>query len=213
MRVLRLPWKSALLFLLLTVAFGTASRATTAIPMTEAQMTQKADWIGIGEVQRTRAEWIGRRLWTFVDVTVSETLKGTPERTVTVVLPGGTDSARNLRMIVPGVTTTMPKGARMLLMGVRTELVAGGLQPVGMMQGMFLFPAESTAAKPAGSLSRVQIGGSGEIQPVGGASEQLRALRGRIAALLDGTSPAGAPSPELTRSGTARSAIIREETR
>jgi hypothetical protein len=173
-------WIAVMLLLL-----GSApARATTVVSLSESEMTEQAEWIGVGQVASARSEWIGRRIWTVLELQVSETLKGTSAPSVTVVVPGGTDTRRGLAYIVPGVAPFIPKGARMMIFGRKTELVAGAFHPIGLVQGLFFIQVDTQGVDRAArdlSLVKVQAEGSGSGP---GASERLAEMRERVQALV-----------------------------
>ena len=69
-------------------------------PVDLAQMTQRAELVGHGFVTAKRAAWIGRVIYTLYDISVQETLKGTPRISVVVAVAGG--ALGNVRLMVPG---------------------------------------------------------------------------------------------------------------
>jgi hypothetical protein len=68
--------------------------ATTAIRMSNWDLASEADLIVIGRGVESRTAWVGRVLFTYVTVSVSESLKGTAGETITVAIPGGMDASR-----------------------------------------------------------------------------------------------------------------------
>jgi hypothetical protein len=137
-------WAGALALLL--AALAAPLQAGTARRLSDAELVERAEWIGVGAVRASRSEWRARRLWTFVELEVSETLKGAERGSMTVVLPGGMDRARGISQVVPGMPSLLPRGTRMLVFGERSELSAGGMKPVSLLQGMRLLPAAAANA-------------------------------------------------------------------
>ena len=177
-------WVGLCFLLLLGGSLAAPSHATTVVRLSEIEMTQQADWIGVGQVRSVRSEWIGRRIWTIVELQVSETLKGTAAPSVTVVVPGGTDMRRGLAYIVPGVPSFIPKDVRMMVFGRRTELVAGAFQPIGLGQGLFMVQEDAQGVAIASrdfSLVKIDAEGSGSGP---GASERLATMRERVQELV-----------------------------
>jgi len=72
--------------------------------MTTAELVQKSQVIATGRCIETHPSWVGRMLFTFATIQVSETLKGQPAQTLTVATPGGVDMNRKIPvgMRVPG---------------------------------------------------------------------------------------------------------------
>jgi hypothetical protein len=171
---------------LILMGLGTELRASTVVRMSEAQMIQQADWVGMGQIRGSRTQWINRRLWTMVELQVSDSLKGNLGDSVTLVVPGGTDAERGLSYVVPGVPGLFPKGSRMLVFGQRSELAPNGVEAVGLMQGMFFIENGADGAAVARrELSGVELSG-GAPKNAQAASERLATLRERIKAMLQG---------------------------
>jgi hypothetical protein len=106
LRSLSLPL-GLFLALLLALAVPPATRATSILPPTFAELVAEAETIARGTVTAVRSEAFdspqGRGIHTFVTVRVERTLKGTPADTVTLRLLGGTVGKRTLRVV--GVPT------------------------------------------------------------------------------------------------------------
>ena len=73
-----------------------ATDTTLALALSIGDMTDQADVIAIGNCVETRSMWVDRSLVTLVTVAVSESLKGLPGDTLTVVVPGGVDVNRKI---------------------------------------------------------------------------------------------------------------------
>jgi hypothetical protein len=112
--------------------------ATTARRLSNQQLAQDADVIAIGRCLETRSVWEGRTLLTLATVAVAETLKGGPEATLTVALPGGIDANRKVpvAMTYAGAPTMRP-GEEVFLFLNRDEVVTAGLIVAGFAQGKF----------------------------------------------------------------------------
>src|SRR3989442_1015355 len=72
----------------------TTAKATTVIPPTFEEMTDRADLVFIGNVVSSRAEWravgISQVIFTLVEFRTQDVLKGNAEKTVTLQFLGGT---------------------------------------------------------------------------------------------------------------------------
>ena len=100
-------------------------------PVDLAQITQRAELVGHGFVTAKRAAWIGRVIYTLYDISVQETLKGTPRISVVIAVAGG--ALGNVRLTVPG--------APALQLGEQLVFFARTLQgttftPVGTFDGI-----------------------------------------------------------------------------
>ncbi|MCB9893951.1 MAG: hypothetical protein H6839_05875 [Planctomycetes bacterium] len=76
---------------LLLVVCAAGLHATVALKLDVATLTTKSELIVIGKVDSATAKWDAAKtgIWTHHDITVSETLKGTHEKTRDVVTRGG----------------------------------------------------------------------------------------------------------------------------
>ncbi len=98
-----LPFSPTLLLtLFLLLALAPATRATSIVPPTFAELVAESNTVVRGTVTAVRAEEFespqGRGIHTFVTFRVERTLKGTPADTVTLRFLGGTVGKRTLRL-------------------------------------------------------------------------------------------------------------------
>lgn len=109
-----------------------------AAELTVGDMTAGSDVIVLGKCTALESIWIDRILVTLATVSVSETLKGTTGETITVVLPGGSDSNRKfpIAMTYPGAPQ-MTSGEDVFLFLVRDTEFSDGLIVAGFSQGKF----------------------------------------------------------------------------
>jgi hypothetical protein len=109
-----------------------------AAELTVGDMTAGSDVIVLGKCTGLESIWIDRILVTLATVSVSETLKGTTGETITVVLPGGSDSNRKfpVAMTYPGAPQ-MTSGEDVFLFLVRDTDFTDGLIVAGFSQGKF----------------------------------------------------------------------------
>jgi hypothetical protein len=112
--------------------------STLAVALSIGDMTDQADVIAIGNAVETRSMWVDRSLVTLVTVAVTESLKGTPGDTLTVVVPGGVDTNRKVpvAMTYPGAPRLTPGESMFLFLNADTE-VGGGYNVTGFSQGKF----------------------------------------------------------------------------
>lgn len=95
------------LLLLLALALAAPAAATTFVAATVEEMARVSEVVVRGRVVATSARAIGgRRIVTDVDVEVANAWKGAPERTVRIVVPGGSLGWIALR--VEGAPTFSP---------------------------------------------------------------------------------------------------------
>ena len=111
---------------------------TLAVALSVGDMVSQADVIAIGRALETRSMWVDRSLVTLVTVAVSESLKGAPGETLTVVVPGGIDANRKIpiSMTYPGAPRLTPGEDVFLFLNADSE-VGGGYNVTGYSQGKF----------------------------------------------------------------------------
>ena len=114
-----------------------ATDTTLAVALSLEDMVNQSDVIAIGNVLDTKSVWIDRSLVTLATVAVSESLKGAPGETLTVVLPGGVDANRKVpvAMTYPGAPRLTPGENAFLFLSSDSE--AGGYNIAGFAQGKF----------------------------------------------------------------------------
>ena len=114
-----------------------ATDTTLALALSLEDMVSQSDVIAIGNVLETRSVWIDRNLVTLATVAVSESLKGAPGETLTVVLPGGVDANRKvpIAMTYPGAPKLTPGENAFLFLHSDSEV--GGYNIAGFAQGKF----------------------------------------------------------------------------
>jgi hypothetical protein len=114
-----------------------ATDSTLAMALTVEEMVQQSDVIAIGNCLDIRSVWMDRNLVTLATVAVSESLKGAPGETLTVVLPGGVDANRKIpvAMTYPGAPRLTPGENAFLFLTSDSEV--GGYTVAGFAQGKF----------------------------------------------------------------------------
>lgn len=81
----------------LALSASTAS-ASISVRMSNAQLTSTSDVIVIGRVASTAVRWVDRSIVTAVTVQIDEALKGGVTGQVEVLLPGGADTTRRIKI-------------------------------------------------------------------------------------------------------------------
>jgi len=148
--------------LLLLLCAGTL-QATTALQLDLDALTDKSALIVIGKVDSKEAKWDAGRtgIWTHHSITVSETLKGTHEKTREVCIRGG----------VVGDTGQHVSGAGSLDVGSEYLLFLwkdddGRWQLQGMVQGAFAITEVEGVKHAKNSLAGLSIVDAATFKPV-----------------------------------------------
>ena len=130
--------RSSLLLLGLAAVFP-AARATTLVPTSEAEMIQRADAIVLGRCVDARSAWVGRQLVTRYTIATREVLKGAPQSSYTVVVPGGIDASRRVpvAMTYPGAPRFLLQEEVLLFLDGSRGKARGGHGVVGFSQGKY----------------------------------------------------------------------------
>src|SRR5262249_50433398 len=112
-----------------TVEQGATSLAAG---MSMQEMTAGASLIITGKCLETRSRWMDRNLVTLATISVTETIKGDPSETITVVMPGGIDSNRKfpVAMTYAGAPQIHPT-EEVFLFPTNEDEVAGGYAVMG----------------------------------------------------------------------------------
>ena len=108
--------------------------ATLAFSLTTAEMTRNADEIVIGKVANIESNWEdgGKKIYSYVEVQVSESLKGVESQTVLIRQLGG--EVGDIGQRIEGLST-FDSGEEILVF--LKENSTGELQVVGMSQGKY----------------------------------------------------------------------------
>lgn len=111
---------------------------TLAVALSLKDMVNQSDVIAIGNCVETKSVWVDRTLVTLATVSVSESLKGSENSTITIELPGGIDANRAvpIAMTYPGAPNLTP-GEDVFLFLTATGEVAGSYNVAGFSQGKF----------------------------------------------------------------------------
>jgi len=93
--------------------------------LTTDELIEQSAVIATGRCVETHSSWVGRTLFTFATIAVTETLKGQPGQTVTVVIPGGVDMNRQypVAMRFPGAPEFYAHDSTMTLLDPAAALI------------------------------------------------------------------------------------------
>jgi hypothetical protein len=117
---------------------SSTSRKVNGVSMED--MARGADLIVFGTCTGTTSQWIdGRRLITLATISVAETLKGGPQSTLTVVVPGGHGSKGKFQLAttVAGAPTMGPNEEMALFLVSANDEFANAYSVVGLNAGKF----------------------------------------------------------------------------
>src|SRR5687767_2343881 len=149
------------------IAVSPEEAMSTAADLSTAEMTLQSERIVTGECVGVETAWIDRTLVTIATVAVGEVIKGEDSSTVTVVLPGGTDTNRKfpIAMTYPGAPTLQP-GEQAFLFLTREDEVPNGYVVTGFAQGKFSIVEDSQGQQVISrDLTKVRLqGGSGTVR-------------------------------------------------
>ena len=123
------------------------ARADISIRLTNAQLTASSDLILIGRAVSSQSRWNDRTLVTVVSVQVEESLKGDAAGHIDVILPGGTDSTRRVKvgMTYPGAPT-LRDDEQVFLFLTRSDEVDGFVVS-GFAQGKFSIVTDAAGVR------------------------------------------------------------------
>ena len=99
---------------LVTACGATQAAATTLLRMSLSQMAEAADTIVRGRCIGTSTRWDAGSIWTFADVDLIETLKGSPPARIIVRLPGG--RVGNMTTHIDAVPSLKPGDEKILFL-------------------------------------------------------------------------------------------------
>jgi hypothetical protein len=122
--------------LLVVLAAATAS-AEISLRFSNQQLTDRADVIVIGRATGSASRWIGRTLVTAVTVQVTESLKGAVADRIEVLLPGGVDANRPVRVAMTYAGAPQVQNAEELFLFLTHDARVAGYVVTGFAQGKF----------------------------------------------------------------------------
>ena len=141
--------------------------------LTTDELVEESAVIATGRCIETHSSWVGRNLFTFATISVTETLKGQPGQTVTVAIPGGVDMNRQypVAMRFPGAPEFYPQEVVFLFLKPATTVP--GFVVTGVSQGKFSIVDDDQGHKIVSSGSVKVLRGLGSKRE-GGAKHPLR---------------------------------------
>jgi len=147
---------------LLLAAAARNAEATTAVRLSNDDLTDQADLIVIGRALDQESRWVGGNLVTFVTVSVTEVIKGEAGATITVSLPGGVDAKRKfpVAMTYPAAPRVGPSEEMFLFLTAGDEATEGAYAISGFSQGKFSIVQEAGEAKVSRDLTELNLADS-----------------------------------------------------
>lgn len=127
--------------------------------VSEKQMALQCELILSGRCVDTRSAWMGRTLVTLATISVGEVIKGQPQETVTVALPGGTDANRKvpISMNYEGAPHILPQEEVFLFLSHEPRVPLGFIV-AGYAQGKFSIVEDEQGQKLVSrDLTRVRL--------------------------------------------------------
>lgn len=120
------------------LAFAANASATSARRLSNQDMVQEAEVIAIGTAIDVASVWEDRTLLTHITLKVNESLKGAPDATIDIALPGGIDVNRRIPIAMTFAgAPQIGLGEEVLVFLTHDEGVESGLTIVGFSQGKF----------------------------------------------------------------------------
>ena len=163
-----------------------ANDTTLALALSLEEMVSQSDVIAIGNCVETRSVWIDRSLVTLATVAVSESLKGAPGETLTVVLPGGVDANRRIpvAMTYPGAPSLTP-GENVFLFLTSDSEVGNGYNVAGFAQGKFsIVTDEDGEPMVSRDLTKMSLQGEKGVRRGGSNLTPLKSLKEQVRGYL-----------------------------
>ncbi|MCI0660989.1 MAG: hypothetical protein L0220_07945 [Acidobacteria bacterium] len=170
----------------LTEQYREATNPTNVTGLTMGEMAQGAERIVTGQCLGTRSTWVGRTLYTIATVQVSETIKGEPEATLNVLLPGGIDANRKIPvgMNFPGAPL-MQRGEESFLFLIPADAMPGSYSVMGYAQGKLSIVANQDGEKMVSANSaRVPMNSATGVVRGNAQMTRLSEFRDRVKAYL-----------------------------
>lgn len=161
--------------------------ATTAVKMSEEDMAVTSDVILTGTVTAFDTAWIDRTLVTLVTVQVDDVIKGSTGGTITVMVPGGTDTDRQYP-----VTVTYA-GAPLLMDGEQVFLFLDTVSAVeatyavsGFAQGKYsIVESPDGVEKVVRDLTDLTLQSAGGPQRGGASAQPLDTFKSDVRAMVE----------------------------
>jgi hypothetical protein len=145
------------------VALGSImAHATTVRELNDQELVEQSQSVVLGRCAGLRTVWEGRSLVTIATVEIAEVLKGAPAQRVDVVLPGGVDMNRRVKVAMtwPGAPTIQP-GEEVFLFLSQDAAVSSGPVISGFSQGKYSVIRDSNGrAFVSRDLTKINVAGS-----------------------------------------------------
>jgi hypothetical protein len=154
--------------------------ATTVRPMSVDRLTQVASDVVEARVTQTWSEWDAQhtRIYTYSQLAVTRSLKGSQGSTVLVKQPGGTKDG--ITEVVFGVRHFRPGEDSVLFLEPSRDN-DGAMRVVGLMQGNFLVFKSNGELKVSNGIPNVTtVTTGGQLAPYTGAHMTLQELESRV---------------------------------
>ena len=127
--------------------------------VSERQMALQSELILTGKCVGTRSAWMGRNLFTLTTISVGEVIKGQPDETVTVAVPGGIDLSRKVpvSMQYEGAPRILAQEEVFLFLTRQSEIPMGYVV-TGYSQGKFSVVEDEQGQKQVSrDLTKMQL--------------------------------------------------------
>jgi hypothetical protein len=108
------------------------------------EVVQRASVVIRGTVASSRVEWVGRTIFTFHDLVVSETIKGPAQTRTTIAVPGG--AIGNVRTDWPGAVS-IRAGEELVFFGTAFPGRAA-FEAVGLFDGVVDVQTDPRSGRP-----------------------------------------------------------------
>ncbi len=116
---------------------ASTAAADISLRLNNEQLTAEAEAIVIGRVVASESRWIDRTLVTAVTVQIAETIKGTVSGQIEVLLPGGVDANRRVKVAMTYPGAPQMRDGEDVFLFLTQDSDVGGLIVAGFAQGKF----------------------------------------------------------------------------
>lgn len=160
--------------------------ATTLVKMSHEDLARSAELVLTGRCTQVESTWVGRSLVTVATVQVTDAWKGAPGSTVTVVLPGGSDTRGRVPIAQtwPDAPRLTPGQDAVLFLNRRAD-VAQGFAVTGYSQGAFAIVTSPQGQKMiTRDLRGVKLAEDGKVVQGGAVVTSLAEFKSEIQGFL-----------------------------
>ena len=173
--------------LLVLLGLPATSRASIAMPLSVAGLSQKADLVVRGTVVRQSAAWTrGGRIVTATDIAVKETWKGAPPEHLVVRHFGGKVDAVGQQI---AGEVEFQDGEEVVLFLARSRLTDGSYKVLGMAQGKFTLTATSGKVSALQHLDGLATLDDGHLAAASPQALPVESLKQQVQAAQPGSAP------------------------